>query len=149
MKSKHSKCYFLTSWSAQQDQRSIRRGQLATSFSSIVFPTNRITFGLVNKCAQAFYRQNRVTNSVVDPDPQDPYVFGFHGSGSFLLFCDFMTFLSYKNDKNVYSKIKKQKNLNQFFGVLQVKDEKAGSGSISERHGSADLYQHVTDPQHW
>jgi hypothetical protein len=54
----------------------------------------------------------------------------------------------------------KQNNLeekNCFFGVLKVKDEnsrihrsRAGSGSIAQRHGSADPdpYQNVTDPQH-
>jgi hypothetical protein len=37
-----------------------------------------------------------------------------------------------------------------FVGVLKVKDETAGSGSIGQRHGSADAdpYQNVTDPQH-
>ncbi len=43
-----------------------------------------------------------------------------------------------------------------FVGVLKVKDEKSmircsESGSISQRHGSADPdpHQNVMDPQHW
>ncbi len=40
-----------------------------------------------------------------------------------------------------------------FFGILKVNDEIAGSGSISQRQGSADSdpdpHQNVMDPEHW
>jgi hypothetical protein len=40
-----------------------------------------------------------------------------------------------------------------FVGILKVNDKRAGSGSISQRHGSADPdpdpHQNVMDPQHW
>ncbi len=53
-----------------------------------------------------------------------------------------------KNDVNVPSKSNKQKS----YDVLKVTDEKiAGSGSISQRYGSADPdpYQNFMHPQHW
>jgi hypothetical protein len=46
-----------------------------------------------------------------------------------------------KNDVNVPSKNNKQENLTKkyvFVDVLKVNDELAGSGSISQRHGSGD-----------
>ncbi len=52
-----------------------------------------------------------------------------------LLFCDFfITFFFFENDVNVASKSNKQK-----------------TGSISQRHGSADPdpYQKFMDPQYW
>ncbi len=58
-------------------------------------------------------------------------------------------FLSSKTDVNVPSKSNKQKNL-LFVGILSAIDEKAGSGSVSQGYGSADLdpYQNVKDQQH-
>ncbi len=95
---------------------------------------------------------------LLDPEP-DPLVGGTdHGSGSFhhqpkiviktfistvfWLLCDFV---SLKNYVNVHSKSKKLENQgkNIFVGVLKVIDERAGSragsGSVSQRYGSADL----------
>ncbi len=58
-----------------------------------------------------------------------------------------------KNDVNT-SKSNKQKNFIKnfyfFVGLLKVNDKKAGSGSTSQRHGSADPdpHQNVMDPEH-
>ncbi len=44
----------------------------------------------------------------------------------------------------------KNKNKIFFVGVLKVTDERAGSGSVSQRYGSddPDPQQNVTDPEH-
>jgi hypothetical protein len=47
--------------------------------------------------------------------------------------------------------VNKQKKLKLFLvAILKVTDEIAGSGSVSQRYGSADPYpyQNATDPQH-
>ncbi len=68
---------------------------------------------------------------------------------AFLLFCDsFYDFLSVKNDAIVApSKSNKQKFVG---GILKVMTKRAGSGSVSQRYGSADpvTYQNITDPEH-
>jgi hypothetical protein len=55
---------------------------------------------------------------------------------------------SLKNDENVPAK-----KLIFFVAVLKVTDKKAGfgAGSVSQRYGSMDpdLYQNVTDLEHW
>ncbi len=45
--------------------------------------------------------------------------------------------------------IKLKKNL-FYFGILEVIDERAGSGSVNQVYGSKDPdpYQNVTDPEH-
>ncbi len=72
-----------------------------------------------------------------------------------LLFHDF---LSLKKDVNVPSKSNKQKNffLISFLlafsrSMTKIRGSESGSGSISQRHGSADPDPHknVMDPQHW
>ncbi len=59
----------------------------------------------------------------------------------FQVFCYFFMTLSLKNDVNVPSKCKKQKNLEKQFAVgvwkVNTKIAGAGAGSISQRHGSA------------
>jgi hypothetical protein len=68
-----------------------------------------------------------------------------------------MTFLSLKNDVKVPSKSNKEKKFRKklfFVDVLKVTDEKnsrIGSGSISQRYGSADQdpSQNFMDPQHF
>ncbi len=92
--------------------------------------------------------------SVPDPDPE-PYVFGSPGSAS----------ASSKNDVIVPWKRNKHKHF--FIGILMVTEEKSRiqsririrtgstSGSVSQKYGSEDphphpdLYQKVTDPEHW
>ncbi len=91
--------------------------------------------------------------SVADPDPSDPYVFEPPGSrfGSIYhqakivrktWFVTFFFFLSLKNDWNVPCFL-----LASWRSMRKI----AGSGSISQRHESADPdpYQNVIDPQHW
>jgi hypothetical protein len=78
-------------------------------------------------------------------------------------FVTFFDFLSLKNDVNVPSKSNKQKKLcskSNFLLASGVSDEnrirppgsgsESGSGSIGQRHGSADPdpHQNVMDPQH-
>ena len=68
-------------------------------------------------------------------------------------------FLSLKNDVNVHSNSNLQKNFFIFFSFLLaswrslMKIAGYGSGSISQRHRSADPHpdphQNVMDPQHW
>ena len=114
-----------------------------------------------------------VIASVADPnqDP-DPHVFVPPGSGSFYQHAKivrktlihtilwlFFTFLFLKNDVNVASKSNKQKNcVKTLVFCLHLEgqwwkwqDPDPGSGSISQRHGSADPDppQNVMDPQHW
>jgi hypothetical protein len=66
-----------------------------------------------------------------------------------------LDFLSLKNDVNVPSKTNKQKKFFIFFIFLLASwrsmTKIAGSGSISQRHGSADPdpHQNVMDPEHW
>ncbi len=100
-------------------------------------------------------------------NPEDPYVFGPPGSGSIrtrygfgsgsfnhqaklvrntlipTLFWLLYDFLSVKNYVNVASKSNKP----SWRSLTKI----AGSGSVSQRYGSADQdpYQNVTDPQHW
>jgi hypothetical protein len=66
--------------------------------------------------------------------------------------------LSVKNYVNLHSKSNKQKTLLKklfFVCILKVTYERvgsgAGSGSISERHGSADPdpHQNFINPEHW
>ncbi len=121
-----------------------------------------------------------VGSSVADPEP-DPYDFGPPGSGSvstrygsesgsgsfyhqpkvvskiliptvlWLLY----DFLFSKNDVNVASKSKKQKNIENFFWLPSwrslMKIAGSGVGSVCQRYGSEDPdpNQNVTDPQHW
>ncbi len=108
-----------------------------------------------------------------DQDPSDPYVCGPPGSGSgsfyhqakivrktliptalWLLF----DFLSLKNYVNVPSKRSEQKNFFEklvFLASWRSMTKIAGSGSINQRHGSADPdpdpdpHQNVMDPQDW
>ncbi len=66
-------------------------------------------------------------------------------------------FLSLKNDVNVPSKSNKQKKLCKNISFLLASSRSMtkieGSGSINQRHGSADPDpdppQNVMDPQHW
>ncbi len=78
------------------------------------------------------------------------------GSYCFQCFVTSFDFLSSKNDVNAPSKSYKQKNFVKILFLLapwRSMTKITGSGSISQRHGSADLdpdpYQDVMDPQHW
>jgi hypothetical protein len=90
---------------------------------------------------------------VTHPDPDldsDPSI---NKQKSKKTFCDFFfDFLSMKADVSVPSKSNKQKNFFLLASCPPLK-KKAGSGSVSQRKGSAVLdpnpYQNVTDPQHW
>jgi hypothetical protein len=116
---------------------------------------------------------------VPDPNPEpDPHVFGppgsgstsqRYGSGSFYhqakivrktlipnVLWLLLDFLSLKKDVNVPSKSNMQKNLLKKLVFLlaswrlMTKILGSGSGSISQRHGSADPdpHQNVMDPEH-
>ncbi len=96
----------------------------------------------------------------------DPHVFGPPGSGSFyqqakkvrktlVPVTSFWLFV-FENDVNVPSKSNKQKKFYNFFFLASWRSMTKIAGSISQRHGSADLdpdpqipHQHVMDPQHW
>jgi hypothetical protein len=108
----------------------------------------------------------KVKTSIPDPDGYGPpwSVIRRHGSGSFhakivLKNCvstvlRLHDFLSSKNDVNVSSKSNEKKKLDKNYLLLvswRSLTKRAGSGSVSQGYGSADpdLYQNVTDPQHW
>jgi hypothetical protein len=113
--------------------------------------------------------QERFTSEVVTFS--DPHVFGPPGSRSFYqqakkirkssiptVLWLLLDFLSLKNDVNVPSKSKKQKNFFKQISFLlaswrsMTKIAGSGSGSSSQRQGSADPdpdpHQNVMDPEH-
>jgi hypothetical protein len=53
-------------------------------------------------------------------------------------------FLSLKNNVNIPSKSKKERNF-----VVKFLKVITGSGSVNQRCGSSDPYINVMDPQHW
>ncbi len=93
------------------------------------------------------WNENLISDNVADPNP---YVFLPPGSGSRFIsqrfgsgsywFVISLLILSWKNDVNIPSKNKKQKNLEKkFFIGVQSMTKVAGSGSVPKCHGSATL----------
>ncbi len=110
-----------------------------------------------------------------DPDPPDPHVFGPPGSGSIsqrygsgslyqqakivrkilipTVLWLLLDFLSFKKDVNIPSKSNKKKNLLLASWRSMTKIAGSRSGSICQRHGSADpdpdTHENVMDPEHY
>jgi hypothetical protein len=111
-----------------------------------------------------------LSTSVADPDPPDPHVFGSPGSGSFYhhakivripliptILWLFLTFNLWKMMQLYLQKVISRKNCLGFLLAswrsttkIAGSGSEFGSGSISQRHGSADPdpHQNVMDPQH-